>query len=128
MSGEGERSDFIHVIRKQDLLSLQFDFFNMKRNIERNPPTIDKIEDKDAFIVVHFPPQNITEQVFSEEIVYDIPIDSEPSTGLHSGRPPVRTLISGPSKLVFKLPDDIPSLPFTLKDLFQCKSFEQSIN
>jgi hypothetical protein len=58
----------VSVLRPEDLLSLRFEFINLRLQIRdgRSVLARDKV-DKPAYIVVHFPPQSIAEEAFFEE-------------------------------------------------------------
>ncbi|MCA9890424.1 MAG: hypothetical protein KC546_18720, partial [Anaerolineae bacterium] len=57
-----------------------------------------------AYIVVLFQPQSIAEEAFFE--------DSSPPP---PPPPPVRARIAGDSRLVFRLPDEVSSIDYTLE-------------
>lgn len=90
----------VSVIRPQDLLVLTFDF----RNVDFTPPvgsTPGQIAGQaGAILVAHFQPQHIAEQAFYQ--VTDNPGDPGNESPLSPGR--VRSLLAGPSRLVFAVP------------------------
>jgi len=141
-----------NLIRPQDMIMLKIDFVNMKLNPRRT--YLRKINKKiQAYMIVHFPPQNIAEEAFyqaDERIGFTqnpndkscdidslditIPIGgnliklclTNPEKGMNQELvPPVKARIGGPSRLVFRIPGD--GLPFTIQDLLDWKRYELSV-
>jgi hypothetical protein len=104
-------SDRLHLaaLRPDDLLALEFEFANLQPaadgGLERATPG------QPAFVIVHFPPQHLTEQVFAGNSAA-----AEP--------PPVRTAMAGESRLVFRLPEAMTRLPLTLPDLLRWETWQ----
>ena len=113
------------VVRPTDLVALRLQLQNLVVT-PGSPPRLRKTATGAAYLVVHFPPQAITEQTFFETKpkgttknpppppgVQDTPEPSgggsEPLTG-----PPVRARISGESRLVFSVPDGF-NVEYTLQ-------------
>lgn len=126
----------VDVVRPEDLVALRFEFTNLllrsvvaKGRILFIFPTekhkgleLVRLDPKrPVFITVHFPQQNIAEQAFFEADP-NFPGQSEPLLA-----PPVRSRISGGSRLAFRLPDNIGRLPYTLDALLDWSQFEQSV-
>ena len=106
----------VRILRPQDLLSLDFFFFNLALEAKEDEiPYLIRIDPtKDAFISVQFnSPQSIAEQVLPENI------DPLPL--------PVSALASGPSRLVFSLKKDVNSIEYTIENLLQWQNFESSL-
>jgi hypothetical protein len=109
----------VEVLRPDDLLVLRFEFVNLRleleggARIERADPTAE------SYLLVVLPPQHINEQAF---LKVDPPGEDEPLKA-----PPVRSVIAGPSRLAFRLPDDMPALPFTLDSLLKWSALEPSV-
>jgi hypothetical protein len=107
-------SNRIHLsaLRPDDLLALEFEFANLQlaadNTLERVAPG------QPAFIIVHFPPQHLTEKVFSGN-----------SASLEP--PPIRTALAGESRLVFRLPEAIDRLSLTLPALLNWETWEPII-
>ena len=103
-------SDRLHLaaLRPDDLLALEFEFANLQPTadggLERAAP------EQPAFVIVHFPPQHLAEQVFTGN-----PALAEP--------PPVHTAMAGESRLVFRLPDALTRLPLTLPALLSWETW-----
>jgi hypothetical protein len=113
------------VVRPTDLVALRLQLQNLVVT-PGSPPRLRKTGAGAAYLVVHFPPQAITEQTFFETKpkgttknpppppgVQDTPEPSgggsEPLTG-----PPVKARISGESRLVFSVPDGF-NVEYTLQ-------------
>ena len=118
----------VSIIRPEDLLYLTFDFINMKLNIATTePPTLKFIdESKQAFVIVNFPPQHIGEQAFFVNDDAHFPLlpfqESDPIMN------PVDSRISGPSKLVFQIPNGSAPIPYNLTALLDWSKFELSVS
>src|SRR5688572_24128091 len=114
------------VVRPHDLLAVRIELHNVSID-PGTPPRMRKSGTGAAHLIVHFPPQAITEETFfetrpagtqnpPEDLPDGIerppePGGSEPLTG-----PPVRARISGESRLVFVVPDDFAA-DYTLEGL-----------
>ncbi|WP_242292158.1 hypothetical protein [Bacillus cereus group sp. BfR-BA-01441] len=100
---------FIRVLRKEDFLDLNFELVNIHTKgaplhlVRRNAG-------EPALLIVHFPAQHIVEEVFP---VGNKQIDS-----------PIKAMLSGPSRLVFELPDDEDTWPLTLETLLNWKDYK----
>jgi hypothetical protein len=117
------------VLRADDLLSLRFEFINLKRakNAEGDEVLVRRSETALAYVVVHFAPQNIAEEAFFEVAqhypVQDAP-NKPPEPDKNTGNeeptpPPVRSRIAGPSRLVFAVPAEEDEIPYTLDALLE---------
>ena len=131
----------VSMLRRDDLLALDFLFFNLALEAGGgNPPQIvRKDPSQPSYLVARFnSPQNIAEQAYLEEF---------PDTGGHpappggnlqnfgaetpgtgSDFPPIaQTRAAGPSRLAFRLPTGTDALPFSLDDLLSWAKLEQSV-
>jgi len=97
-------------LRPDDFLFLEFEFDNLQPTAGGSLERI--IPGSPALIVIHFPPQHITEQIFGT------------TTGTPLLRPPVPTAMAKGSRLVFRLPDDTNRLPLTLETLLDWEGWE----
>jgi hypothetical protein len=96
----------VRVRRDVDLLSLELTF----KNFAERPDELVALGAGQSLVIVRFPPQNLAEAVFNrrppnEEFEFApllIPGADEP---YYSPVPPVQTYLSGPSWLVFMVPD-----------------------
>ncbi|NLC14412.1 MAG: hypothetical protein GX768_10280, partial [Chloroflexi bacterium] len=117
----------IDVIRPRDLLVLHFSFRNLKRITDSETGKVTLVRGNpadDAYIVVTFPPQSIEEQALFEKADPELPIDDpkdpdfgKPSETPTNATPKMRSKLSGPSRLVFKVPKDAKPIDFTIEGL-----------
>lgn len=100
------------VVRPGDLLALRVELVNMKITAGK-PPEMAHGGSGDAYIVLHYPPQSIAEQVFFETAPAgmdkpDLPpgATTKAAGSVDSGvePPPIRARIAGESRVVFKVP------------------------
>lgn len=111
----------IPVTRAEDLLSLQFRFVNLGLQAAADKPvSLGRLRPNDpAYLIVEFPPQHVAEEAILEraEEFKDLP-GNPPSSGPLPGiNNPVRARLSGGSRLVFRLPNTMQSIPYTLDAL-----------
>ena len=110
----------VSVVRPSDLLCLEFEFVNLKYS-NGTPPSLERIDPKSSsYVIVRFPPQNIAERAFFETAPSSP--DNEPVTPA-----PIPSMLSGPSRLVYRLPSKTSSVPYTLKSLLDWRQFEPSL-
>jgi hypothetical protein len=100
-------SDFrASVLRADDLLALSFDFFNFR--LDRPPGQVPRLTrvtaGQPAFVVVSLAPQHVAERFL---------IDS----GSLGGGVLVPSIMASPSRLAFRVADDLDTLAFTLEGL-----------
>ncbi|WP_448160762.1 hypothetical protein [Bacillus cereus] len=101
---------FIRASRKEDFLDLIFELANVHTtgfplHLVRSNAF------EPVLLTVHFPPQHIVEEVLKE--------------GQHLAiATPVKAMLSGPSRLVFKLPDYQDVWPLTLDTLLNWKDYK----
>ncbi|MFK7849046.1 MAG: hypothetical protein AB8G77_27405 [Rhodothermales bacterium] len=112
----------VQMIRPEDFLTLGFEFYNVQLQDNGDElgiaapgggPTITGpklIAGGNAYMVVHFPPQNIAEEVFPEGANAAAP---DP--------PPVKAMFSGQSRIAYKIPANT-AIPYTLEGLLQACS------
>ncbi|MEN6310356.1 MAG: hypothetical protein ABFD80_02325, partial [Acidobacteriota bacterium] len=115
----------VSVLRPDDLLNLEFEFINLKLDKGSPPKLVRQKSGSPAYMIVHFPPQSIAEEAFWEAAgeykpatrsgmfrVFQLQPNSDvPRT------PPVLSRLSGPSRLAFRIPDDVEEIPYTLESL-----------
>lgn len=101
----------VTVLRPADMLNLTFDFTNLILD-----PGFSELRradmSKPAYITVTFPPQHIAEEASEEG---------------KQKEPAVQSRIAGPSKLVFALPADVATVPYTLPALLAWRDLVSSI-
>ena len=130
------------VIRREDLLSLDFFFYNLALEAGGgNPPHLvrkDPNPHQPAYMVVQFDaPQNIAEQAYLETYAdplgHPVPPGStgqnltEEKPGSQGFDLPSQTRAAGPTRLALRLPSGKDALPFTLRDLLNWVALEPSI-
>ena len=128
-TGSKSAPPIIHtVVRPKDLVRLRIELHNLA--IEPgDPPTLKKKGRGTAHLVLHFPPQAITEETFFER--QPPGFEERERNGSPSATagdpseilvpPPVRARISGESRLVFVIDDEFDEQPpsFTLEGILE---------
>ncbi len=109
----------IKALRPDDLLHLDFEFLNLKLVNLPRPHLVKENSAQPAYLIVHFPPQSIAEEAFYEAAT---PAESDPIKP-----PPVFSRISGPTRLVFQIPDEIKEIPLTLESLLSWHLYQPSL-
>ena len=96
----------VSVLRARDMLLLDFKFVNFEyvRDPKKTITSLQAIQNQPAYIIVSFPPQSIMEQAYLEQDP-NVQVLSDPQTL------PIKSRISGPSQLVFQLPEARPADP-----------------
>lgn len=114
----------VTLIRTEDLLVLRFVFVNFQ--VQAAEPGSDEpaylVPGKNAHVVVWFQPQHIAEQAFFETESGWEPKPPDPDTGLPTDNPAGKTaqaLLSGPSRLVFDVPDGETPFSYEVPTLLQ---------
>lgn len=116
------------VLRKEDMLALRFDFYNLKLQGDK----LVRQGTGDAFIVVNLAhgsdhtPQNIGEEAYLETDPNMPPPPGSSETPKQPGF--VGALLAGPSRLAFKVPTDVNSIPFTMDELLSWEKYELSVS
>ena len=100
------------VVRREDLLVLRFAFSNLLLN-EAGTHLVRLDPAQPAMITIHFPPQHLAEEAFFQDN----------SGGRPPGPIPVRARLAGGSRMVFRLPDALDQLPYTLDALLDWAQF-----
>lgn len=134
----------VSVVRPKDLLVLRFQFVNLALHYREGAGNfLVRTGDKAAYLVVHFPPQNIAEQAFFETSAEENYAPAKKSDGSPIGPgdagyppagggepptpPPVKARIAGPSRLAFLIPKEITTIPYTLEALLDWSKLEPSL-
>lgn len=99
----------LSIFRPQDLLYLKMSFLNFKKG---NSNQLERAGNE-AFLAVFFQPQSIAEQAFdlSETRQY-----------------PAAAFLSGPSRLIFKIPANITTIPLTAEKMLDWSKYELVVN
>jgi hypothetical protein len=110
-----------NVVRADDLLVLRLEFVNLVLDPDEGQRPRRLVRDAapaDALIIVHLPPQHISEMCVTELASGDV-------TGIpHAGADRLPSFISDESRLVFRLPETMATLPLTLESLLNWNRFE----
>jgi hypothetical protein len=134
----------VSVVRREDLLSLDFMFVNLALEAGGGDPPqiVRKDPTQPSYLVALFDaPQNIAEQAYLELYNSDPPGHTPPpgSTVIDltlaeekPGSSPALPLVAparsaGPARLVFRFPAGTNALPYSLADLLNWTSLEQSV-
>jgi hypothetical protein len=129
----------VSLLRRDDLLSLEFLFFNLalEGGGGMTPRLAVKDQTKTSYLVARFnAPQNIAEEAFFEPFApppefvppYKPPPGfSSSTTAEPPAAPPVRKFSAGPSRLAFQLPIGLASIDYSSAALLNWVSFEQSV-
>jgi hypothetical protein len=117
----------VSVLRRDDLLALDFQFFNLALEGARGKPPqlVRKDSTQPAFLVAQFnSPQNIAEQAYLEDY-------KDPKVQLVKEPPDpagkVQTRAAGTSRLAFQLPSETTALPYSLDGLLNWVVLQQSV-
>jgi hypothetical protein len=117
----GPKPTFTAILRRRlDQLRLEFEFYNLVRDTSTpaNPVLVRKNANQAAHVVVVFCPQHVMEQALYE-------VDKDASDGVTPANPnepnqhdalippPLGARLADPSRLAFRLPDEVLSIPFT---------------
>lgn len=108
-------SPFDHsILRPDDLLALDFALHNLRLVTDgTGPRLVREVPGQLAFLAVHLPAQSMAEQTFA-------------STATVAA--PVAAILAAGSRLVFRLPDDMEALPFTVDDLLDWAKLQPSLS
>ena len=131
----------VSVLRRDDLLELDFQCFNLALEGGGSPPQlVQKDSGQPAFLVAQFnSPQNIAEQVSLEAFPDTTPPHQAPPSGSNPPDPQslsaetpdppgaVQTRAAGPSRLAFQLPSGTTAVPYSLDGLLNWVALQQSI-
>ncbi len=102
------------VVRPGDLLALRIELINMTVQAGQ-PPQLQRgsAAGGASYIVLHFPPQALAEQVFFQAASTGL---TPPGASEAPLPPPIRARIAGESRLVFKVPNGF-QVPYRLADV-----------
>lgn len=106
----------VRVRRPEDLLCLDISLINLLAPSGLELKRVD--EKKDAFVVFDLPPQHVMERVLREGNAQDEAL-----------APPFHAYLSGPTRLVFRMPDDVKSVTWELEPLLEAvQGWELSVS
>jgi hypothetical protein len=116
----------LEILRPDDLLSIAFNFLNLKLDTSdlHAPKLVISDKSKPAYLIAGFGPQSVLEQAYFETATitsnssYNPPVPVTPTSP--DALPAAGTTpayIAGPSRLVFQVPADIGSIAYTIEGL-----------
>ncbi len=122
------------VLRPDDLLNLEISGVNLRLDAgdPAAPALVVADQQQPALLVVTFPPQTTFEQAFYDAVnptpvqvlgPGDKPRPATPDTGPPHPPGDVESLMSGPTRLVFRLPTDA-RIPYSISGLLDWSTFE----
>ncbi len=121
------------VLRPDDLLDLRFLFHNLHRdaNATGGPALVRTEPGRPATLVVEFRPQHLIEEAFYEQAP-KFTIDPRDGhlvpSSTETVKTPARALVAGPSRLAFRVPAEVTSIPYTLPALLRaCSEWEPAV-
>ncbi len=122
----------LDAVRPADLLALTFEFRNLMVDAQAKPAVLKRIKPAaETWVIVHFPPQHIGEEAFFEAdpgFVVTNPEDPDYGKGtLEPTALPVRSRLSGPSRIAFRIPKSVATIPYSLEGLLDWSRFELSV-
>lgn len=117
----------ISCLRPDDLLAVDFECINLAIKPGLPPKLVRQSATSPAYLVIHFPPQNIAEQAFFETTPDFTSAPGESASSETPPPPPVRSIISGKTRLAFLIPDSIKEIPLTLESLLSWEMYEPSL-
>lgn len=113
--GDTPHSDRL-VVRAADLFVARFEFLNLRlaNPWGSTPPAlVRRRANIPAYVIVHLPPQVVTEEV-THPVRGALHLSSNSAS---SAVLPVRSVVGGPVRLGFRVPDEVDSMPLTLSAL-----------
>jgi hypothetical protein len=126
------------VVRPDDLLAMRIEARNLSV-VPGSPPRLVKSGQSTAYLILHFPPQAITEETFFEARPAGTtnpedhpnpntkPKPDAPGGSEDPRTPPIRARIAGESRLVFKVPNGF-DIPYTLEGVLDaCQSLALNV-
>ena len=124
----------VTVLRPDDLLNLEISGVNLRLDAgdPAAPALVVADQQQPALLVVTFPPQTTFEQAFYDAVNAtpvqvlgpgDKPRPATPDTGPPHPPGDVESLMSGPTRLVFRLPTDA-RIPYSISGLLDWSTFE----
>ena len=127
----------IRLLRPDDLLCLEIEPVNLVLQNARKKWFLQrKKKSEAAFLIVHFPPQALAEQAFFEVAPAGLDNSKINKKDEYSNDPgeadlgetafvPAGSRLSGPTRLVFRLPEDPDfQIPYTIEDLLNWDKYQ----
>ncbi len=123
----------VQLTRPDDMLTMALQFYNLRlSSTTAGTKLLRRDPDEDSYLVVELPPQALLEEAFYAEA------SSSVLSGLfgriativtYPTAPPIRARLAGPTRLAFKIPDDIlaEGIPYTLEGLLDWMDYDNSV-
>lgn len=129
----------VSVLRPEDFVKIEFEFRNLTIQGSGLPVVVKSKAGSPAYLIAHFPPQNIAEKAYFEADNGKFPVKdtpgkpSDPDKAKSSGEtppdPPIPSQIAGPSRIAFLVPDNSPPIEYSLKGLLAaCATLPLSVS
>ncbi len=112
----------VTVLRPEDLLSLRFGFINMSLETagDAGPRMVRTDPTEPAYMIVHFPPQSVAERAYFET--------ADPEGGdTQFLTVPTASRLAGESRLAFRVPDSVESIPYSIEGLLDWTSLPLNV-
>jgi hypothetical protein len=108
----------IGIIRPQDLLYLQLNYYNFTR--QRGTNNLTRVDGGQALLVVYFQPQSMIEQAWFE---------ASPGSSFNEPvRVPGKIFMADKSRLVYEIPAGVTTIPLATKDLLNWDNYSLVVN
>lgn len=121
-----EKTRSVELLRPEDRLWLRFDFYNL--DLDASPPSgaprLTRTRPGDAFVVVVFPPQVVGEQALFVNRVNGVDVLNEVMPSRQVG---LQARLAGESRLAFRVPDAVTTIPYTADGLLDWTALEPSL-
>ncbi|GAB3155776.1 hypothetical protein GCM10027258_61250 [Amycolatopsis stemonae] len=102
----------LDLLRREDMLKLRFEFFNLRRSTAAGPPKLVPVDaGAQSVIVVHFDSQHLMEETTYVSDPNGNPPANLPAPGFIAAR------AAGPSRIAFLVPSTVKELPYTEEGL-----------
>lgn len=134
---QGPKPSLTAVLRRrEDQLALVMEFYNLVLDTSgQNPVLVRKNANKDAHVVVVFPPQHVMEEALYEfdpsvQTGVDPPPNQDgpdPTSSDPAPPPPLGSRLAGASRLAFRIPPNKPSIPFDTEGLLEWEDWIPSV-
>ncbi|SFW92252.1 hypothetical protein [Amycolatopsis australiensis] len=108
----------LDLLRREDMLKLRFEFFNLRRSTAAGPPKLVPIDaSAQSVVVVGFDSQHLMEETTYVSDPGGAPPANLPAPG------DIATRAAGPSRIAFLVPATVKELPFTEDGLLAWSSW-----
>ncbi len=133
----GRQGPSMKITRPDDMLALEIEMVNLNFKSDGSGPRLERTSSSEgAFLIVHFPSQNIAEQAFFETQPGVKPGDKNPPgakdpDASKSGDEPITlpaaSRLAGESRLAFFVPQSVNAIPYTIEALLDWTKLTPSV-